>query len=154
MSASDRLTEMLEPIGRASVAPDEELRGVLAASEVGMFSGHTRAVVVTDRRLLIQGVDRHWHAKGEPLAITPGDLAEAKVTGLGDDWYNTAISLANHSGYTVRLKLADGRKLKLMAMSGEGKLLGALGGGEFQARGAQALLEWLQAQSSASRASL
>lgn len=154
MSASDRLAEMLEPIGRSVVAPGEELRGVLAASEVNIFSGSVRAVVVTDQRLLIQPVDRHWKPKGEPLALTPADVADVKVTGLGDDWYNTAISLVDYSGYTVKLKLADGKKIKLMAMSGEGKLLGDLGGGEFQRRGAQALLQWLGDQASASRASL
>lgn len=143
VSASDRLADLLEPIGQSVLGPGEELLGVCAASEIGIFSGHTRAVVVTRDRIVIQPVDRYWRAKGEPQVIEPADVETVGVSGLGDDWYGTAISLVNHAGYTVKLRLTDGKKLKLMAMSGEGKLLGAVGGGEFQANGSTALLRWL-----------
>lgn len=46
-------------------------------------------------------------------------------------------------GVSVALKLrtSDGKKLKLLVMSGDGPL-GGLGGGETQRQGVQALSEW------------
>lgn len=143
MSASNKLAGLLRPMAEAVLEDGEELRGICAASEINFLSGHTRGVITTDRRVLIQGVDRNWQPKGEPFVILPGDVEDVKVTGLGDDWYDTAISLVDHAGYTVKLRLTGGKKIKLMAMSGEGKILGALGGGDTQASGANALLVWL-----------
>lgn len=144
MSSSDRLAEVLQPIGEEVLEPGEELRGVCAATEVKIFSGNVRAVVVTDRRIALQPVDRRWFAKGEARSLAPHDVAEVKVSGLADDWYNSAISLANDKGFTIRIRTNDGDKIKLMTMAAAGKLLGPLSGGEYQREGAEALLLWLR----------
>lgn len=143
MSASDRIAQVLQPLADGLLAEGESLRGVCAATEVKTFSAGSRAIVVTDRRLMVQPVDRHWKTKGEPRSIAPGDVAGVEVSGLGDGWQHTAISVADDAGHTVRLRLADGAKLKLMLMAARGKMLGPLSGGEFQARGSEALLTWL-----------
>jgi hypothetical protein len=144
MGASERLEAKLTPIGRALLQPGEELRGTLVATEAKTFGGGPRAVVVTNRRLLVQPVDRKWGAKGKPLSLLPGDIAELRVSGLGDHWYNTAISLVASAGFEVRLKTGSGDKLTLMFMAGQGSLLGSAGGGETQAIGVAALAEWLR----------
>lgn len=143
MSATEKLAQLLQPLGDAALREGEELRGVCAATEVKTFSGGTRAVIVTDRRILVQPVDRYWRAKGEVRSISPGDVTSAKVSGLADGWWNTPISLADDAGHTVKLRLVDGSKLKLMLMAARGKMLGPLSGGEYQRSGAQALIAWL-----------
>jgi hypothetical protein len=142
MGASERLAEMLEPLGQSLLPPGEELLGAIAATEAKTFGGGVRAVFVTPLRLIVQPVDRKWTARGEPLSIRPEDVEDFRLSGLGDDWI-TAITVVANSGYELRLKLVSGQKLKLMAMSGEGRLLGALGGGESQQTGSEALLNWL-----------
>jgi hypothetical protein len=142
MGASEKLAEMLEPLGQSLLPPGEELLGALAATEVKTFGGGVRAVFVTPLRVLIQPVDRNWGAKGDPLSIRPDDIEDFRVSGLGDDWIS-AISVVANSGFELRLKLTSGQKLRFSAMSGEGRLLGALGGGQVQQTGAEALLGWL-----------
>lgn len=144
MGGAEDLALMLEPIGASVLQPGEELRGLCAATEVKTFSGGTRAVVVTDGRVVVQSVDRLWRAKGRPLSIAPADLASVKVSGLADDWMSGAMSLANDAGYTLRLKLLGGQRLKLVLMAATGKMLGPLSGGECQRAGAEALLAWLR----------
>lgn len=143
MDSSDKLAAVLQPLGEDVLRPGEELRGVCAASEVKVLSGHVRAVIVTDQRIAIQPVDRRWFAKGDARSFAPGDIASARVTGLGDDWYNTAISLLNDQGVTIRLRTSGGEKIRLNAMAASGKLLGPLSGGDYQREGVEALLVWL-----------
>ena len=51
----------------------------------------------------------------------------------------------DHAAVKLRLRLADGEKLNLMLMRGEGALgLGKLGGGEGQRRGVEALAAWFE----------
>lgn len=142
MGASEKLSEMLEPLGQSLLPPGEELLGALAATEVKTFGGGVRAVFVTHLRLIFQPVDRKWQSKGEALSIRPEDIEDFRLSGLGDDWI-TAITVVASEGFELRLKLKSGQKIKLMAMSGEGRLLGALGGGQTQQTGSEALLNWL-----------
>jgi hypothetical protein len=142
MGASEKLAEMLEPLGQSLLPPGEELLGAIAATEVKTFGGGVRAVFVTHLRLIVQPVDRKWNAKGEALSIRPEDVEDFRLSGLGDDWI-TATTVVASEGFELRLKLKSGQKIKLMAMSGEGRLLGALGGGETQQTGSEALLNWL-----------
>jgi hypothetical protein len=142
MGASEKLAEMLEPLGQSLLPPGEELLGALAATEAKTFGGGVRAVFVTPLRMIVQPVDRKWNAKGEALSIRPDDVEDFRVSGLGDDWI-TAITVVANEGFELRMKLTSGQKLKLMAMSGEGRLLGALGGGQTQQTGSEALLNWL-----------
>ncbi len=53
--------------------------------------------------------------------------------------------ILDHAAVRLEIKKADGEKLKLMMMRGEGKLLGGLGGGESQRLGLEALAEWFRA---------
>jgi hypothetical protein len=142
MGASEKLAEMLEPLGQSLLPPGEELLGALAATEAKTFGGGVRAVFVTPLRMIVQPVDRKWNAKGEALSIRPDDVEDFRVSGLGDDWI-TAITVVANEGFELRMKLTSGQKLKLMAMSGEGRLPGALGGGQTQQTGSEALLNWL-----------
>jgi hypothetical protein len=143
MGASEKLAEMLEPLGQSLLPPGEELLGAIAATEVKTFGGGVRAVFVTHLRVIIQPVDRRWNAKGDALSIRPEDVEDFRVSGLGDDWI-TAITVVASEGFELRLKLVSGQKIKLMALSGEGRLLGALGGGQAQQTGSEALLNWLR----------
>lgn len=142
MGASEKLAEMLEPLGQSLLPPGEELLGAIAATEVKTFGGGVRAVFVTQLRVIIQPVDRKWNAKGDALSIRPEDVEDFRVSGLGDDWI-TAITVVASEGFELRLKLVSGQKIKLMAMSGDGRLLGGLGGGQTQQTGSEALLDWL-----------
>lgn len=147
MGASEKIAERLVPLGESLLEPGEELRGVLVASLVKTFGGGSRAVLVTDRRLLIVPVDRKWQQTGEPLALSASDLASASVDGLSGGWWNTAIALLDDAGFTLRLKTVRGDKLKLMFMGGGSGLLGSAGGGETQANGVKALAAWFAAAS-------
>jgi hypothetical protein len=50
----------------------EEMRGVsIASRRQGMFKGGAVALGVTDRRLLVQSLNRRGDPDGEPLSITP-----------------------------------------------------------------------------------
>lgn len=144
MGVSERLEAKLTPIGTALLQPGEQLLGALIATEPKTFGGGPRAVVVTTGRLYVQPVDRHWNAKGQPLAVLPGEIADLRVSGLGDNWL-TAISLVASAGFELRLKTRAGDKLKLMFMGGHGSLFGSAGGGETQAKGVAALIDWLRA---------
>jgi hypothetical protein len=53
--------------------------------------------------------------------------------------------ILDHAAVRLEIKKADGEKLKVMLMRGEGKLLGKLGGGEPQRQGLDALAEWFRA---------
>ena len=54
------LGSKLEPVIEALLEPGEELRGTCVASEVGVLRGRQVAIGVTDRRLLVQGMDRRF----------------------------------------------------------------------------------------------
>ena len=121
----------------------EELRGVCVASQQkGLFSGGSVAIGVTDRRLLVQSLDRRGNPDGEPLSLTPEQVAEAKAGGAGGGWWTVTTGILDHAAVRLQVRTTDGEKLKLMLMRGEGKLLGKLGGGEPQQQGLEALAEW------------
>ena len=143
MSVSERLAAKLEPLAAGLVKPGETVVGTAIATRTGMFSGAQCALVVTDRRLIIQTLDRKFGAKGEPLSLTARDVESFRVSGLGDDWM-TAISIAANAGMELRLKTTSGEKLKLMMMDGGSGMMGTLGGGEVQAAGVEALVAWLR----------
>jgi hypothetical protein len=143
MGASERLAEKLEPIAAGLAAPGEEIHGTAIATKTAMFSGSQVALVLVGERLVIQPLDRKLTPKGEPLALTVGDVESYRISGLGDGWL-TAISVAANKGIELRLKVTSGEKFKLMMMDGGGGMIGSLGGGEVQERGVLALAEWLR----------
>ena len=124
----------------------EELRGVCAANhQQSAFKGRAVALGVTDRRLLIQPLDRRGEPAGDPESIFPEQVASAEAGGAGGGWPSLEAAIADHSAVQLKLRTTDGRKLKLMLMRGEGLLLGRLGGGEAQREGVAALARWFEA---------
>lgn len=103
------------------------------------------AIGVTDRRLLVQPLDRRGNADGPARSITPGDVASAKAGGAGGGWYNVYAGIMDEAAVGLEIRTVGGEKLKLMMMRGEGAALGGLGGGESQRRGVEALAEWFRA---------
>lgn len=122
----------------------ERLNGVVAASQqLSTFSGRAVAIGITDRRLLIQPLDRRGEAKGEPISISPAELVGADGGPAGGGWMTLGSVVLDHAAVRLKLRTADGKKLKLMLMSGGSGVLGGLGGGESQSAGAEALGQWL-----------
>jgi hypothetical protein len=121
----------------------ERLNGVVAANQqLSAFSGRAVAIGVTDRRLLIQPLDRRGEAKGEPISISPAELVGADGGPAGGGWITLGSVVLDHAAVRLKLRTADGEKLKLTLMSGSG-VLGGLGGGDSQSAGAEALGRWL-----------
>ena len=121
----------------------EELTGIIAASrQQGPFRGGAVAIGVTDRRLLVQPLSRRGEPEGEPITIPPERIADAKAGGAGGGWGTLEAAIADQTAVRLKLKLTDGEKLSLMMMRGEGRVLGALGGGEGQRRGLEELGRW------------
>ena len=138
------LAEAARPALEPSLAPGEELLGIVAATHQRTFSGTLYAIGVTPDRLILQPLDRHFAAKDAPLIVTPGELAAAELDGAGGDWWSAGSAVLDTTAVAVTLKLAGGDKLKLRMMKGGDGLLGSLGGGESQRTGVQALVEWMQ----------
>jgi len=60
--------------------PGGELVGLSAATrQQGMFKGGAVAIGVTDRRLLIQPLDRRGDASGEAISIEPQEIESVKA---------------------------------------------------------------------------
>lgn len=130
----------------ALLEEDEDLRGVCVASQQkGLFKGGAVAIAVTDRRLLVQPLDRRGDPDGSAESIAMDQIASAKAGGAGGGWWSVPTGILDHAAVRLEIKNADGGKLKLMLMRGEGKLLGRLGGGEAQQQGLEALAEWFRA---------
>jgi hypothetical protein len=121
----------------------EELRGLCVASQQkGMFKGGAAVIGTTDRRLLVQSLDRRGNPDGTPQSIAPEQIASAKAGPAGGGWINVDTAILDHAAVRLQIQTKDGEKLKLMLMRGEGKLLGGLGGGEAQRQGLEALADW------------
>jgi len=136
--------ELVLPVLQPLLADGEELRGWCLATEQSTFSGHTTVVGITDRRLLLQAVDRKFRPKDEALAIGPGELAAASADGAGGGWWTTTAAIMDSAALTVKLETTSGAKRKLTMMRGGGGTFGTLGGGEAQQQGIEALAEWLR----------
>jgi len=98
---------------------------------------------VTDRRLLLQPLDRRIQPKGDPRSITAGELVSADVDGAGGGCWTAPSIVLDRSAIALTLRTADGERLKLTMMNGAG-LLGGLGGGQAQRDGVLALADWLR----------
>jgi hypothetical protein len=134
--------EKHEPHLRQRLEPGEELRGICAATQQSTFSGRAVAIGITDRRLLLQPLDRRGEPRDDLLTIKPAEIQSADVDGAGGGWANLGSAVLDATAVTLKLRLTTGDKLKLMLMSGGGSMLGRLGGGEAQQEGVQALADW------------
>jgi hypothetical protein len=139
---------------RAAVAPllepGEELRGVCVATQASKFKGRQVAIGISDRRLLVQGMNRKFAPDGEPLLLPPERIGAAAVdgagAGAGGGWLEVGAAILDQAAVTLKLRTDDGEKLKLTLMHGSGSL-GGLGGGETQRQGVAALGAWFTAVS-------
>ena len=130
----------------AQLESGEEVRGLcIASQQKGMFKGGAAVIGTTDRRLLIQSLDRRGNPDGVALSIAPEQVASAKAGPAGGGWINVDTAILDHAAVRLQIQTTDGEKLKLMFMRGEGKILGGLGGGEGQRQGLEALAEWFRA---------
>jgi hypothetical protein len=136
----------LRPRLESLLAPGDALEGICAASrQKGLFSGGAVALGVTDRRLLVQPLSRRGDPEGEAVELEPGDIAEAKAEGAGGGWAQVGAAIMDEHAVKLTLKTSAGEKLKLMLMRAEGDgLMAALGGGEGQRRGVEALGRWFE----------
>jgi hypothetical protein len=133
------------PILEGQLESGEELRGLCVASQQkSMFKGGAVAIGVTDRRLLVQALNRRGDPDGAADSIAPEQIASAKAGGAGGGWWSVTTGILDHAAIRLEIKKADGEKLKVMLMRGEGKLLGGLGGGEAQRQGLEALAGWFR----------
>jgi hypothetical protein len=129
----------------AQLESGEELRGLCVASQQkGLFKGGAAVIGTTDRRLLVQSLDRRGNPEGLPRSIVPEQIASAKAGPAGGGWIDVEAAILDHAAVRLQIRTKDGEKLKLMLMRGEGKILGRLGGGEAQRRGLEALAEWFR----------
>lgn len=136
-----KLHVVLEPL----LEPGEELRGACVASQVGIFKGRQVAIGATERRLIVQGMNRRFEPDGEPISLPPERLASAKAEGAGGGWPTIGAAVMDGVSVTLKLRTSDGEKLKLMLMRASGPLE-SLGGGEAQRQGVEALGAWFAAR--------
>jgi hypothetical protein len=140
------LDSKYRPIFEAELEGDERLRGLCIASrQKSMFKGGAAVIGTTDRRLLVQPLDRRGEADGPIKSITREQIASVKAGPAGGGWINVDTAILDHAAVRLQIQTTDGEKLKLMLMRGEGKMLGKLGGGEAQRQGLDALAEWFRA---------
>jgi hypothetical protein len=136
------LNESLRAAVEPSLEPGEELVGVCVATQQSTFKGRAVALATTDRRIIVQGLNRKFAPDGAPLSITPETLADASADGAGGGWINVGAAIMDGAAVTLKLRTTDGEKLKLQMMRGGSGLLGGLGGGEGQQQGVEAVGDW------------
>jgi hypothetical protein len=130
----------------AQLGDGEELRGLcIASQQKSMFKGGAVAIGITDKRLIVQPLDRRGDSDGPAQSICPDQVASAKAGGAGGGWWSVPTGILDHAAVRLEIRKTDGEKLKVMLMRGEGKLFGKLGGGEPQRQGLEALAEWFRA---------
>jgi len=137
----------LRPVIEGLLEPGEQMRGACVASQVGLLKGRQVALGVTDRRLIVQGMNRKFEAAGEAISLPPERLAQVSADGAGGGWMTVSGAIMDGAAVTLKVKTTDGEKLKLMLMRGTGPL-GGLGGGEAQREGVEALGVWMAENSS------
>jgi hypothetical protein len=136
--------ERVRPALESQLAEGETVQGVVAATYQKTFSGSLYAIAVTDRRVVLQPLDRHLQAKGPATSITPEALASADVDGAGGGWWTAPAAVLDMAAIAITFRTTDGEGLKLSMMKGGTGMMGALGGGESQRDGVLALAAWLQ----------
>ncbi len=124
--------------------PGEALLGVTAASQQkSMFSGGVVNLAVTDRRLIIQPLDRRGRTvKGDAVSITRPEIDKAKIGRSGGA--DPSGIIVGQVAIQVKIKTTGGEKYKFTMMDGQGNgLLGGLSGGASQLSTVQALRAFL-----------
>jgi hypothetical protein len=143
---AEDFASVARPVLEGQLEEGESLRGIAAATLQKTFSGGLYAVGVTDRRLLLQPLDRKLQPKGALIPMTRETVAAAELDGAGGDWWTAPSAVLDATALTLKLKTTGGEGFKLMMMRGGSSLFG----GQEQADGVVALAEWLAASRSAS----
>jgi hypothetical protein len=139
------LGEKLRPPIEAALEPGEELRGICIATQASLFKGRLVGIGVTDGRLIVQPLTRRFEPDGDAISLSPGRIVDASADGAGRGWPDIGAALMDRAAVTLKLRTADGVKLKLAMMRGTGPL-GGLGGGETQRHGVDAIGQWFARQ--------
>jgi hypothetical protein len=138
---AEDFADLARPILEAQLEPEESLRGIVAATHQKTFSGGLYAVGITDRRLLLQPLDRKLQPKGGHVAVTHEAAADAELDGAGGGWWTAPSSVLDATALTLKVRGTDGERYKLMMMRGGSSLFG----GAQQEAGVVALAELLAA---------
>jgi hypothetical protein len=86
------------PVLEGQLGSGEELRGLcIASQQKGMFKGGAVAIGVTDRRLVLQPLDRRGAADGTPRSISPSEIASAKAGPAGGGWIDVDAAILDHA---------------------------------------------------------
>jgi hypothetical protein len=132
------------PVLEGLLEPGETLQGVIAATRQKAFGGRLYGIGVTDRRLILQPLDRRIEPVGDTVSLPPGQIASAEADGAGGGWWNETAVLMDHAALRLRLRTVNGGKWKLTMMRGGEGGLGRLGGGASQKAGIEALAAWFE----------
>ncbi len=135
---------VVRPHLEALLEPGEGLGGVIAANRQKAFSGRLYGIGVTDRRLILQPLDRRAEPDGEPVSLRPEQIASAEAEGVSGGWWTETSVIMDRAALTLKLRTADGGKWKLMMMRGGEGRLARLGGGASQKAGIGALAAWFE----------
>lgn len=140
----DGFREKLDAHLSGQLEPGEGIAGVcVASSQKGLFSSGVVALVVTDRRLFVQTLDRRGKVKRDELTtILPGEIESVKAGGVAGAWDDPASMLMDSSTIKLKLRLINGDKHKFTFMDGGGPL-GMFAGGDSQREGSAALMAFL-----------
>jgi hypothetical protein len=143
---AEDFAKVVRPLLEGQLEQGEALEGIAAATHQKTFSGSLYAVGVSDRRLLLQPLDRKLQPKGALVTVTREAAADAELDGAGGGWWTAPSSVLDATALTLKVRATDGERYKLMMMRGGSSLFG----GEEQAQGVVALAEWLAAARPAS----
>ena len=135
------LGDRLEPLARSLLEPGEVLRGCCVATQQSVLSGRMVAIVITDDRLIVQGLNRRFEPAGDPLSLPPPTTRASAMRDGGSGWATVGALILDAVSHRLVLRTTDGAKLALTMMSAEGFLSGPAGG-EIQRAGVEALGRW------------
>jgi hypothetical protein len=103
------LDSKYRPILTDQLEVGEELTGLCVASQQkSMFKGGVVAIGITDRRLLVQPLDRRGDPDGTAESITVEEVASAKVGGAGGGWWSVTTGILDHAAVRLEIKKAGG----------------------------------------------
>ena len=148
MGFMDRQREAYAAMGaymQQLVLPGETLRGIIVANQQKAFSATLYLVGTTDRRIIMQQLDRKMQPNGQPLSYGSADITDASVWGWAHDSASRAEKVRTFlttSGDRIKFE-AGGEKWKLMTLGGN--LLENALAGEYQLGGLNAFIDFLAA---------
>jgi hypothetical protein len=129
------------PVARSLIDSGETLRGCCVATQQSLLSGRLVVIVVTDDRLIVQGLTRRFQPAGEPISLLPSDITVARIHDGGAGWSTVGAAILDAVSIRLDLRTREGAKLALTMMTADGLLAGAAGG-ETQRAGVEALGHW------------